>query len=181
MSSHCDQGDARSPSNQLSKPDDPLSLVAYPVAEPLLDIVPASMSRPWMEATRDRYTERRVAMRCLPLLMANQSGWFLLNSHRFFVVWNGGDRPEDLKIVYLRGEPPYPAMSHFGYGVLTFNIPYLFRNCCGLQPAGPWPNECAEGRSVRVGGNHRDRLGGGHVHDELDDNKAEDPDRLRRT
>jgi hypothetical protein len=123
----------------LSGGDGAMELVAYPVTEPLLRIVPAAASRQWMEDTRDAVTERRYAMRCLPLVLANQSGWMLLNSHRFFVVWTGGVEPCDLKIVYQQGEEPFPARSHFGNGILTFNIPYLFRTPPGfnLQARGP--------------------------------------------
>ena len=56
-----------------------------------LEIVPASRWRDWMEATDDRW-----ANRCLPLLMANESGWWLLNPCGFTAVWDGGDRDASL-------------------------------------------------------------------------------------
>lgn len=85
------------------------------------------------------FDKGRFAYRCLPLLMANQNGWVMLNSHRFFVVWNGGKAPSDLRVVYQGGQAPFPAMSHFGDGILTFVIPYLFRTPPGwnLLARGP--------------------------------------------
>ena len=43
----------------------------------------------------------------------------------------------------MSGEPPYPATSHFGHGILTWHVPYLFRTPPGynLLARGPanWP------------------------------------------
>jgi hypothetical protein len=119
------------------------SLIAYRLhSAPVLPLVPASRTRQWMEET-----PRRFAQRCLPLLMANQSGWFLLNTHDLRVKWNGEEETEGLKLQYLSGEPPYPAVSHFGSGILTWHIPYIFRTPPGwnLLARGPanWPKEGA--------------------------------------
>jgi hypothetical protein len=124
-----------------------LSLTAYPVSESPLPIVPATVKRSWMFDPANRQRPSSLSQRCLPLLIANQSGWFILNSHRFFAVWNGGDQPSDLKIVYQSGAPPYPAFSHFGCGIITWRIPYLFRTPPGynLLARGPanWPKDGA--------------------------------------
>jgi hypothetical protein len=92
-------------------------------------------------------TPRRFAQRCLPLMIANQAGWFLLNTHDLRVRWNGDEDISGLKLEYLSGEPPYPAISHFGSGVLTWHVPYLFRTPPGwnLLARGPanWPKEGA--------------------------------------
>src|SRR5437867_3258270 len=54
------------------------SFVAYHVRPELsASIVPAPATRSWIKATREAF-----AKRCLPLLMANQSGWFVLNPVR---------------------------------------------------------------------------------------------------
>jgi hypothetical protein len=66
-------------------------------------------------------------------LIANQAGWFILNSHALDVVWNGGDAIEDLTVTYREGESPYPALSHFGHGILTWHIPFLFETPPGVQ------------------------------------------------
>lgn len=67
----------------------------------------------------------RYANRCLPLRIANESGWWILNSHAFDVTWSGHQHQSALKLDYI--EKPYPASSSFGAGILTFSIPYLFK------------------------------------------------------
>src|SRR5215207_1860033 len=109
-------------------------LRAYRVGGAPLRLVPAPREREWIEATRQRF-----ANRCLPLLVANQAGWFLLNSHPFAAVWDGRIEKEGLRLEYQAGNPPYPAISHFGHGILTWRIPYLFRTPPGwnLLARGP--------------------------------------------
>lgn len=130
--------------SQPAKPelaDDASTIVAYALqSEPIMQIVPASQIREWIDAT-----DQQFARRCLPLLIANQAGWFILNSHALRVTWNGGNEQEALTLEWLSGEPPYPAVSHFGHGILTWTIPYLFRTPPGIQllARGPanWPKD----------------------------------------
>lgn len=104
-------------------------LVAYRVSEgPAPEIVPASHARAWMARTRDGF-----ANRCLPLLIANQAGWVVLGSHTVRATWDGGDALGNVEVEHLDGEPPWPAKSHFGHGVLTFSLPYLFRTPPGFN------------------------------------------------
>jgi hypothetical protein len=104
-------------------------LIAYPVQTGSdMRLVPAPLERDWLDATADRF-----GYRCLPVLIANQAGWFILNSHALDVVWNGGDAIEDLTVTYREGESPYPALSHFGHGILTWHIPFLFETPPGVQ------------------------------------------------
>ncbi len=91
-------------------------------------LVPAPSSREWMEGTSEHF-----ANRCLPLLMANQAGWHLLSSHSFKAWWDGSPTPDGLTIVYTEGGHPYPATSLFGYGIITFQVPYLFRTSPGYN------------------------------------------------
>ena len=116
------------------------TLIAYRLNPTPMRLVPAPGARDWMEATAERF-----ANRCLPLLIANQAGWLLLNGHAFDAVWNGGAGKEALHLSYREGEPPYPALSHFGHGILTWHVPYLFRTPTGwnLLARGPanWPKE----------------------------------------
>lgn len=109
-----------------------------------MQIVPAARWRDWMNATYDRW-----ANRCLPLLMANEAGWFLLNPVAFSATWDGGSACESVVIEY-EGSPPPGAecvSSHFGYGIVTWGIPYLFRTPPGvnLLARGPanWPKDGA--------------------------------------
>ena len=72
-------------------------------------------------------TEERFANRCLPMLIANQHGWFILNRSRVTASWNGGNQPSDL-VVEIDGHSEHPIVtSHFGHGIVTWTVPYLFR------------------------------------------------------
>ncbi len=86
-------------------------------------------------------------MRCLPLVIANQAGWMVLSDHTLDATWDGTALPEGLQIEYLEGPEPYPAVSQFGWGILTFTIPLLFRTPpgCELAVRGPtnWPKDGA--------------------------------------
>ncbi len=106
-----------------------LPFIAYRTStkEPV-PIVPADKMRDWMDKTNAHF-----AYRCLPLLMANQAGWFLLNTTPVQLTWNGKDGPKAIKVEYL--EPPEfeRVISHFGAGVVTWRIPYLFRTPPGYN------------------------------------------------
>jgi hypothetical protein len=117
---------------------DGLSLIAYslPGAESEAHpIVPAAPGRAWM-----RETHKQFAHRCLPLLMANQSGWFLLNRRTFTVTWNGSRSIHALRVEYEGEAPELPlVLSLFGCGILTWTVDYLFRTPPGynLLARGP--------------------------------------------
>lgn len=99
-----------------------MKLTAHRVHPTLeMDIVPAWRSREWMN-----YLPERFANRCLPLRIANESGWFLLSAHTFQVEWSGIQHQSGLTIKHYEGSNPYSARSNFGAGILTFSIPYLF-------------------------------------------------------
>ena len=93
-------------------------------------------------------TETRGANRCLPMLMANEAGWVLPNSHGFTAVWDGGGSRDSLRVAFDApdGRLPRPE-SHFGHGIITWTIPYLFRTPPGwnLLVRGPanWPKDGA--------------------------------------
>jgi hypothetical protein len=119
-------------------------LVAYRV-EPRglnMPIRAASARRMWMDQADSRHPYH-----CLPMLMANQSGWFVLNPNAFEVSWNGDNAKSGLTLRHLDGKPPFSAASHFGGGVLSFHLPYLFRTSPGynLLARGPanWPKDGA--------------------------------------
>jgi hypothetical protein len=112
----------------------PPELIAYPVADAApMGLVPAAAGRAWMDATSERF-----AHRCLPLLLANQAGWWLVLDRPVAAIWTGGPEPAALT-VSCAGQPPQPASSVFGHGLLTFHVPYLFRTPPGwnLLVRGP--------------------------------------------
>lgn len=105
------------------------SFIAYHIPEtPELSIVPASASRDWMRARSLTWSQR-----CLPMLIANESGWFVLNNTALFARWNGGDDPKSITFVFPHDGHLAIAASHFGYGILTWKIPYLFRTPSGFN------------------------------------------------
>lgn len=113
----------------------PLRIVAYRLPYgPEMALVPASHRRDWIDRTPGRDPAR-----CLPLLMANQAGWWVLNSHDFTVRWNGDEHPSGITLACANGASTCPASSHFGRGIVTFRIPYLFRTPAGwnLLARGP--------------------------------------------
>jgi hypothetical protein len=130
------------PERQPTAQPELIAYVVNPALSLSLSLVPAARMRNWMDATNQRF-----ANRCLPLLMANQAGWFVVSRHTVRAIWNGRDGLGDLRVEHLKGEPPYPALSHFGHGIMTWNLPYLFRTPPGynLLVRGPanWPKEGA--------------------------------------
>ena len=119
----------------------PLPLIAYDVDSPLkTNLVPGGPTRAWMDAT-----PRRFAYRCLPMVIANQWGWMIETRHRVEAIWDGTDRATGLVVTSANGVPSTAASSHFGCGVLTFHVGFLFRTPPGynLHVRGPanWPKD----------------------------------------
>ena len=100
---------------------DKLQITAYEVVEEPMPLRTAERSRDWIEALPERF-----AYRCLPLAMANQAGWEILNQTPFTARWNGREGLDAISIKF-DGEPNPLVGSHFGHGVLTFSLGYLFR------------------------------------------------------
>src|SRR5437762_11070709 len=65
--------------------------------------------------------------RCLPLVVANQYGWEILSTHHVRASWDGTSKAKGLCVENLCGDGPLHCYSHFGEGVLTFQIPFLFK------------------------------------------------------
>jgi hypothetical protein len=112
-------------------------LVAYRLPDaPEMPIVAAPLGRAWMAETHEN-----LATRCLPLVVANQSGWLLLNPEPFRVRWSGRTEQSSLEIERTdeAARPLRFVDSLFGHGVLTFTVPYLFRTPTGwnLEVRGP--------------------------------------------
>lgn len=104
-----------------------MKLTAYVVDGHSVDIRPAPFERDWMDATDQRY-----AYRCLPLSIANAHGWEILCAQGFAAVWDGGPTLEAVRVTPdVPGHAP--ALGHFGYGVLTFHVPCLFRTAPGFD------------------------------------------------
>jgi hypothetical protein len=107
-------------------------IIAYELQPPMLRLGVGAHDRAWMDAIPDR-----TAYRCLPMLIANQAGWTVASRGRLRATWNGGPLPSDLRVD--TEDCPEAPLSHFGYGILTWRIPYLFRTPRGwnLLMRGP--------------------------------------------
>lgn len=98
-----------------------LQITAYEVVESPMPLRAAQRARDWIEALPERF-----AYRCLPLAIANQAGWEILNETPFTATWNGREGLDAISIKF-HGRPDPLVGSHFGHGVLTFSPGYLFR------------------------------------------------------
>jgi hypothetical protein len=112
----------------------------------------APVDRAWMDAA-----PQRAPYRCLPLAIANQAGWWLRCPTTFTACWDGGLGKENLQLTFdppaeakgwsglfapivVSVDQPSPTVqgdarisSHFGSGIVTFSIPYLFRTPRGIN------------------------------------------------
>lgn len=86
-----------------------------------LPIVPASADREWMDVETGGW-----ANRCLPLRIANQAGWWVLNDSDFEVRWSGRRALEGVQFLDPASKPFF-VHSMFGHGIITWVIPYVFR------------------------------------------------------
>jgi hypothetical protein len=110
-------------------------LVAYrlPNFPAYLKLIPAPADRSWMDLDTAGW-----ANRCLPLRVANQLGWQILNDVPFEAHWGGRPGLDSVQITFKEKRNKY-IQSAFGYGILTWYIPYLFRTSPGynLVARGP--------------------------------------------
>jgi hypothetical protein len=105
-----------------------MRLDAYQVQPFCPEMVPGNINRSWMDDVPGRHPYR-----CLPLNMANSTGWELRLSHGFDAHWNGGNAASDLVVTPHDPNAPmaHVANSHFAFGILTFHTGYLFRTPAG--------------------------------------------------
>lgn len=111
-------------------------LIAYRLSnDGSMSLRPGVPSREWMDETDERF-----AYRCPPLVLSNSWGWEVVLEYDVEASWLGGDDERMLSVEEER-EQLDRARSHFGHGVLSFRIPYLFRTPEGwnLLVRGP-PN-----------------------------------------
>lgn len=96
-------------------------------------IRPARPRRDWMNRTPESY-----AYRCIPLSAANTMGWEILNPVHCEFRWNGLT-PHSQVFVWRERELRFGPKSHFGSGVVTWELPFLFRTPpeYGLVVTGP--------------------------------------------
>lgn len=128
-----------------------MKLTCYTIDPAPAELVPGRPDRDWMDAFTARHPYR-----CLPLVVANTSGWELLSPVSFTASWNGGKLSADIRIDpddgFSREQVARTAVSHFSIGVLTFHTGYLFRTEPGWDlMVGGSPNVVKDGITPLTG------------------------------
>lgn len=125
-----------------SHPALPGNITAYEIAAGAKNwtLTAAPYQRQLMEDTPGRG-----AYRCLPLSMANQAGWFVKAPVSFSATWSGAVEASAVQITFDEDSQGFAdsVMSHFGSGIITFRLPFLFRTPPGIgllvRGAPNWP------------------------------------------
>jgi hypothetical protein len=107
---------------------DTLSIYRVPSDSGYPQIVPASPDREWMDVATAGW-----ANRCLPLRIANQAGWYILNDVDFDVEWDGKPGMDSLNFSFPRGKGAMVPFNMVGYGIVSWVPPYLFRTPSGIN------------------------------------------------
>jgi len=133
------QADER-PSDAAEKLGPP-ELTCYPMWANPPELVPARAERDWMDGTPERY-----AYRCIPLSVANASGWELKLPYAVEAAWHGGSGIDSVKLHNLDPRMGRMVSSHFGSAVITFHTGWMFKTPPGwaLWTRGP-PNAGKDG------------------------------------
>lgn len=126
-----------------------MKLEAFALDDDPPPLTAAAATRDWMDRIPDRH-----AYRCLPLAIANGHGWVVGAPCDLEIVWDGGPRPQSMRVAALDGYPraQHWVSSHFAYGIVTFHVGYLFRTPPGwnLMATGPL-NEPKDGIAPLAG------------------------------
>ncbi len=126
-----------------------MKLECFPLVSHPPELVPGRPQREWMDEFADRHPYR-----CLPMTMANSTGWELLCPMGFTARWNGGPHLSDISFTPDTPHPDFPAfaLSHFGRGVVSFPVGYMFRTEPGWSVlCGGSPNHIKHGIQPLVG------------------------------
>ena len=119
-----------------------MKLECYKTYETGPEIVPARSRRQWMDAFVDRHPYR-----CLPLTMANSTGWEILCPIDLEIKWNGGELEDAISFRSSAGDAHFAsfASSHFRRGIVTMHTGHLFRTEPGwgvwCTAAPNWPKD----------------------------------------
>jgi len=90
------------------------------------ELRPARAERDWMDKTNERY-----AYRCIPLSIANASGWEIALPFGFEAAWYAGDELNAIQFRSRDQRVQHYVTSHFGHGVITFHTGWLFKTSPG--------------------------------------------------
>ncbi len=105
------------------------ALIGFITRDNAPQISPAPINRTWMTQIREGWPNR-----CLPMLIANQSGWEIRNPCAFTATWMGGDDSMSVMVAPdRRDSDQFLPSGHFGHGILTWHLPMLFRTPAGYN------------------------------------------------
>jgi hypothetical protein len=114
-----------------------LTIYRLPDATSYPRIVPANVDRFWIDITTGGW-----ARRCLPLLIANQAGWHLLNEDPFEVRWTGNNDLNCLDFRFPKRRTSRSPLNMVGYGIISWTPPLLFRTPPGINLWVRGPANC---------------------------------------
>lgn len=97
-----------------------MKLTAYRLNNAPFTIEPANRQREWMDKAPFSY-------RCLPMTVANQMGWVIPAPCDFSFSWDGRESIDAVKVTVSDPGLKGYITSHFGFGILTFSLPFLFQ------------------------------------------------------
>ncbi|MEF9425558.1 DUF6065 family protein [Xanthomonas citri pv. viticola] len=99
-----------------------------------MNVRTAPQERSWMNSTSQKF-----AYRCLPMAVANSHGWHICNGSSFSAEWDGSESVSGI-VITPDDDQSAGVSSHFGYGILTFSVPCVFRTDAGvdLMVTGPF-------------------------------------------
>lgn len=103
-----------------------MKIKAYIVHHKTCELIVPDKKRQWMDESYNGF-----AYRCLPLTVANGFGWTALCPEKFTAVWSGTNEINSVKI-YCESDNFF-VLSHFGQGILTFHLGYMFRTEPGVN------------------------------------------------
>ena len=117
-------------SDKSDRPARPL--IGFMTRDNAPQIIPAPIDRAWMSEVSEM--RKGWPNRCLPMLIANQSGWVLRNRCAFTATWIGQEDGVDVSIAPdKRDTAQFLPVSHFGNGILTWHLPMVFRTPAGYN------------------------------------------------
>ena len=121
-------------------------LTAYAHYNTSCQLKPGTQRREWMDRSRDKF-----AYRCLPMTITNSHGWEVSGDTTCRAVWSGRQDLDSVRFEIIEKGELMPT-SHFGDGIITFTLPYLFQTDenIGLWVSGP-PNQVKLGITPLTG------------------------------
>jgi len=110
-------------------------------------IVPAPIVREWMKPELPDLGQAWHS-----IVLANQSGWFVLADISVAANWNGGSAPSDIQI-QADGIAHFSRVSScMGSGILTWTIPYVIRTPPGWNLLFRGPANCVKDGLIALEG-----------------------------